>query len=186
MTANKKITILLSVILTQFLYSCVCHKSTHPGVIHYKNGATFNKNICIKRNSYFAYVMVKDDNQNKFEKIYPELVQSVYSDEWKLVSLFFSEDKYGVDSHAFAKIIAGDIIKLVYATYQINTCNCKGKNMYVSNYFLINDNEKLLLNLNDDEIVNKYEVVSFIKNRNGLNPDIDKMNIKLLSDILNN
>jgi hypothetical protein len=186
---RKKIFLNIAIIvLIAFFTACSCKNHWENSEVIFFDNSKQNLNICCKGNSAFFYLKFLDSKQNQ-NKIFPENVKAVKSENCNFISLRFSENEFGFESYSFAKVLANyqTNLFLVDTRFIENKCNCVGKQSFSNGFFIVNDQAKLLVETNRfGKIININEIYLFIKNYHALKLPKEVKNVRELADFIKN
>lgn len=167
--------------------SCICFNKWEKAEILSNDGKSESLLVCCNHKSYFAFLKAKSLDDGKAKRLLPKDVVRVKSDNCDIISLHFCENKYGLDSYSFAKVLSGSEVLLVETKYMIDDCGCQVRGKYVHDYFVVVDNNKFKLETNKaGEIFNIGETFDFLEDYVSKDLKKERLFIRELKPILKN
>lgn len=102
----------------------------------------------------------------------PDSIKSTYNDNFAYNSLFFDEERFGMESYGFIKKLAGNDLYVGVTKFKMKTCACKTSGGYFKGYFIVTgDNYIKLKTAPKNRILNLQELNDFIES-NGFDIEI--------------
>ena len=158
-----KIFSLLGILITPIL-SCSVEKEWSQAKIIYSD--SFEEEVFARprKASYYTFIKAKKENNNCSSFILiPEDVKIVQGINYLYISVFFDEDRYGMESYSFARVLAGDSLVLAETKFQAKTCACKTSGAFFFGYFLIYGDKHLKIKIDSkNNVYNRAEIYEFV------------------------
>lgn len=162
---SGKIKIALLILLSATtMISCIPQKKWEKATITFNDNTKKEAFVYVSPLSYYNFFRAKYSLEERRIIYPPDSVKSVTNDNFRYQSLFFDEERFGMESCEFVKHIAGDKLYVGVSKVKMKTCACKTSGGYFKAYFLVNDEqyERIEIDLKH-RVVNVNLLNKFIK-----------------------
>ena len=191
MKSGKLKIALLFLLSATTLISCIPQKKWEKATITFNDKSEREAYVYASPFSYYNFFRAKY-SLNERRNIYPpDSVKSVSNDNFAYNSLFFDEERFGMESYGFIKRLAGKTLYVGVTKFKMKTCACKTSGGYFKGYFIVHgdnytkiafDAHKRIKNLNELNSFIEGEGIDFeiphsIHDLDGLISLIDKVGI---------
>lgn len=157
-----------SLLACLILCSCISESKWEKATIKYNDNTEKEAYVYASNMSYYNFIRAKF-NLDDHRIIYPpDSLVSVANDNFSYTSLFFDEERFGMESYGFIKRLAGNNLFVGVTKFKMKTCACKTSGGYFKGYFIVNGR-------NYEKI--ELDVKKRIKNINQLNKFIESQDI---------
>ena len=162
---SGKIKIALLILLSATtLLSCIPQKKWEKATITFNDNTQKEAYVYVSPVSYYNFFRAKY-SLDEYRTIYPpDSVKSVRNDNFAYQSLFFDEERFGMESYGFIKRLAGKELFIGVTKFKMKTCACKTSGGYFKGYFVVHGDNYIKVSL---------DVKNHIKNINELNSFIE-------------
>lgn len=155
---------LLILLSATTLLSCIPQKKWEKATITFNDNTKKEAFVYASPLSYYNFFRAKYSLEER-RKIYPpDSVKAVANDNFRYQSLFFDEERFGMESYGFIKHLAGKDLYVGVSKFKMKTCACKTSGGYFKGYFIVHDDryEKIETDLKH-RVVNVNLLNKFIK-----------------------
>ena len=157
-----------SLLTCLILCSCISESKWEKATIKYNDNTEKEAYVYASNMSYYNFIRAKF-NLDERRIIYPpDSLISVTNDKFTYTTLFFDEERFGMESYGFIKRLTGNNLFIGVTKFKMKTCACKTSGGYFKGYFIVNGH-------NYEKV--ELDVKNRIKNINELNEFIEKQNI---------
>ena len=143
MKLGKQRTALLIFILLSAtaLSSCIPQNKWEKATITFKDNTEKEAIVYISPQSYYNFFRAKY-NPDERRTIYPpDSVKSVCNSNFSYYSLFFDEERFGMESYGFIQKLAGNNLYIGVTKFKMKTCACKTSGGYFKGYFMMDNGD---------------------------------------------
>lgn len=164
MKSGKLKIALLFLLSVTTLISCIPQKKWEKATITFNDKSEREAYVYASPFSYYNFFRAKY-SLDKRRTIYPpDSVKSVSNDNFAYNSLFFDEERFGMESYGFIKRLAGKDIYIGVTKFKMKTCACKTSGGYFKGYFVAHGDNYIKITLDAHKrIKNLNELNSFIE-----------------------
>jgi hypothetical protein len=157
--------ILLFLLSATTLISCIPQKKWEKATITFNDNTERDAYVYVSPFSYYNFFRAKYSLDERRTIYPPDSVKSVINSNFAYHSLFFDEDRFGMESFGFIKRLAGKELYIGVTKFKMKTCSCKTSGGYFKGYFIVHDNhyEKIETDIKN-HIKNTNELNTFIEN----------------------
>ena len=131
-----KITLLVLLSATTLL-SCIPQKKWEKATITLNDNTRKEAYVYVSPLSYYNFFRAKYSLDERRTIYPPDSVKSVSNDNFYYQSLFFDEERFGMESYGFIKKLTGKELYIGVTKFKMKTCACKTSGGYFKGYFLV-------------------------------------------------
>jgi len=128
------ITLLLPAMAT---LSCIQQKDWEKATITFNDNTEKEAYVYASPLSYYNFFRAKYSLDERRIIFPPDSVKAVANNNFKYQSLFFDEERFGMESYGFVKLIAGNNLYVGVTKFKMKTCACKTSGGYFKGYFIV-------------------------------------------------
>ena len=161
------------------MISCIPQKKWEKATITFNDNSEREAYVYASPFSYYNFFRAKY-SLNERRNIYPpDSVKSVSNGNFAYYSLFFDEERFGMESYGFIKRLAGNELYIGVTKFKMKTCACKTSGGYFKGYFIVHGDNYIKIAFDAHrQIKNINELNSFIENE-GIDFEIPQNNCNL-------
>ena len=165
MKSGKTKTILLIILSATAMISCIPPKKWEKATITFNDNSESEAYVYASPLSYYNFFRAKY-SQDERRTIYPpDSAKSVSNGNFAYYSLFFDEERFGMESYGFIKRLAGNELYIGVTKFKMKTCACKTSGGYFKGYFIVHGDNYIKISFDAHrQIKNINELNSFIEN----------------------
>lgn len=155
---------LLFLLPALLLSSCISQNNWEKATITFNDNSERDAYVYASPFSYYNFFRAKysiDEHRIIFP---PDSVKSVRNEKFAYSTLFFDEERFGMESYGFVKHLGGNNLYVGVTKFKMKTCACKTSGGYFKGYFLVHGDNYELIDLGPKKS---------IKNKNTLNGFIE-------------
>jgi len=119
------------------LLSCIPQKKWEKATITLNNGLQREAFVYFSPFSYYNFFRAKYSPDERRIIYPPDSAKSVSNGNFKYQSLFFDEERFGMESFGFIRKIAGNNLYVGVTKFKMKTCACKTSGGYFKGYFIV-------------------------------------------------
>jgi hypothetical protein len=164
MKSGKLKIALLFLLSATTLISCIPQKKWEKATITFNDKSEREAYVYASSFSYYNFFRAKYSLDERRIIYPPNSVKSVSNDNFAYNSLFFDEERFGMESYGFIKRLAGKTLYVGVSKFKMKTCACKTSGGYFKGYFVVHGDNYIKVSL---------DVKNHIKNINELNAFIE-------------
>ncbi|MBO7480989.1 MAG: hypothetical protein J6T63_02655 [Bacteroidales bacterium] len=163
---------LLILLSATTMHSCIPQKKWEKATIKFYNNTEKEAFVYASPLSYYNFFRAKYTLEDHRIIFPPDSVKLVTNDNFRYQSLFFDEERFGMESYGFIKHLSGENIYIGVTKFKMKTCACKTSGGYFKGYFIVHGDkyEKIEIDLKH-RVVNANLLNKFIKDE-GFNFEI--------------
>lgn len=156
--------VLLLLLAATTLLSCIPQKKWEKATITFNDNSEKDAYVYISPMSYYNFFRAKYSSDERRTIYPPDSVKAVQNSNFAYHSLFFDEERFGMESYGFIKRLAGNELYVGITKFKMKTCACKTSGGYFKGYFLVHGDkyEKIEIDLKH-RIININLLNKFIK-----------------------
>ncbi|MBR5984015.1 MAG: hypothetical protein IK025_09915 [Bacteroidales bacterium] len=177
---------LLILLSATTLLSCIPQKKWEKATITFNDGTEKEAIVYVSPLSYYNFFRAKYSHEERRIIYPPDSVKAVINNNFRYQSLFFDEERFGMESREFVKHIAGNKLYVGVSKVKMKTCACKTSGGYFKAYFLVHGEqyERIEIDLKH-RVVNVNLLNKFIKDED-INFEIpQQVNLEELISLIN-
>ena len=154
--------VLLLLLTATTLLSCIPQKKWEKATITFNDNTEKEAYVYTSPFSYYNFFRAKYSLDERRTIYPPDSVKSVANDNFYYQSLFFDEERFGMESYGFIKRLVGNNLYIGVTKFKMKTCACKTSGGYFKGYFLVHENkyEKIEIDLKhriiNIDLLNKF------------------------------
>ncbi len=159
--------VFFSLVISLLVCSCIPTNKWEKATITYNDNTQKEAYVYASKWTYYNFVRVKF-SLDEHRIIYPpDSLKSISNENFTYRSLFYDEERFGMESYGFVKKLAGNKLFLGVGKFKMKTCACKTSGGYFKGYFLVHGDKFIKLKTDiRKNITNINELNSFIENEN--------------------
>lgn len=156
--------LLFSLLVCLMLCSCIAESKWERATIKYKDGTEKEAYVYASKLSYYNFIRAKFSMDEKRTIYPPDSIKSTFNDNFAYNSLYFDEERFGMESYGFIKKLAGNELYVGVTKFKMKTCACKTSGGYFKGYFVVHgDNYIKIKTTAKNRILNLVEINDFIE-----------------------
>ena len=135
---SSKSRVLLAILLSATtLLSCIPQKKWEKATITFNNNTQREAYVYVSQFSYYNFFRAKYSIDERRIIYPPDSVKSVSNSNFMYQSLFFDEERFGMESFGFIRKLAGNNLYIGVTKFKMKTCACKTSGGYFKGYFIV-------------------------------------------------
>ena len=119
------------------MLSCIQQKNWEKATIKFNDNTEKEAYVYASPISYYNFFRAKYSLEERRTIYPPDSVKTVANNNFRYQSLLFDEERFGMESREFVKLIAGDKIYVGVSKVKMKTCACKTSGGYFKAFFLV-------------------------------------------------
>ncbi len=165
MKSGKTKTIILIILSATAMISCIPQKKWEKATITFNDNSEREAYVYASPFSYYNFFRAKYSPDERRTIYPPDSVKSVCNGNFAYHSLFFDEERFGMESYGFIKRLAGNELYIGVTKFKMKTCACKTSGGYFKGYFIVHGDNYIKISIDAHrQIKNINELNSFIEN----------------------
>lgn len=129
--------VLLLLLTATTLLSCIPQKKWEKATITFNDNSEKNAYVYVSPMSYYNFFRAKYSLDERRTIYPPDSAKAVVNNNFAYYSLFFDEERFGMESYGFIKRLAGNDLYVGVTKFKMKTCACKTSGGYFKGYFLV-------------------------------------------------
>ena len=156
--------VLLLLLTATTLLSCIPQKKWEKATITFNDNSEKNAYVYVSPMSYYNFFRAKYSLDERRTIYPPDSAKAVINNNFAYYSLFFDEERFGMESYGFIKRLAGNELYVGVTKFKMKTCACKTSGGYFKGYFIVHGDNYAKIELDAKKrIKNTNELNSFIE-----------------------